>query len=138
MDPDQARHLLQRRVDAYSDELCAKMLRVLDLLLTLRESVDQTVSRPAVDAALGAFVCACRKVSFDHTIFHTQPGQRPESLLIAEADQAAVDAVVDELDALQQHCDKQGDFQEYFDAHGTAITYWQAATYVQHARVTLT
>jgi hypothetical protein len=137
MEPSRARELLRRRVDADSDELCAEMARTLDHLLALRESVD-VATRPAVDASLALFVIACGKVAFDHTVFQFRAGDRPQPQLIAAQDQAAVDAVVDELDVLQGLCDRKGDFYEYFDANGTAITYWQAATYVQHARVTLT
>ena len=136
MDPSQARALLQRRVDAYSDELCDKMMRMLDRLVALHPSVDDA-TRPAVDAALDLFVCACRSVAFDHS-FDSRPGPRPRPQLIAAQDQASVDAVVDGLDTLQRLCDQQGEFQEWVDALNNARTYWAAATYVQHARVTLT
>ena len=112
------------------------MAEMLDRLLALRSSVDAT-TLPAVEAALGWFVCACRNVAFDHS-FDSRPGPRPQPLLIATRDQAAVDAVVDELDALQRECDQQGEWQEWVDALNNARTYWAAATYVQHARVTLT
>jgi hypothetical protein len=45
-DPARVRDLLQRRVDAYSDEVNDKMMRMLDRLLTLRESVDQVATSP--------------------------------------------------------------------------------------------
>ncbi|WP_112270372.1 hypothetical protein [Lentzea terrae] len=137
MEPDQARKLLQRRVDAYADELCDKMMRMLDQLTALRESVDQDTTRPAVDAALALFVAACRNVAFDHS-FDSRPGPRPQPQLIATPDRAAVDAVVDRLDSLQRLCDQQGEFQEWVDALNNARRYWAAATYVQHTRVTLT
>ncbi|MEV6244434.1 hypothetical protein [Lentzea sp. NPDC051838] len=137
MDPAEVRELLQKRVDVSADELRARMLHALDLLTALRSSVS-SASRPAVDAALVLYLVACRKVAFDHRVFHSRAGDRPEPQLIAAQDQVEVDAVVDELDVVQALCDKMGDFYEYFDANGTAITYWQAATYVQHARVTLT
>lgn len=127
---------MQHRVDAYSDELSGQMTQMLDQLLELRSSVS-SATQPAVYAALALFVCACRNVAFDHS-FNARPGPRPQSLLIAAVDQAAVDAVVDGLDALQQLCDKNGEWQEWVDANNNARTYWAAATYVQHARVTLT
>ena len=136
MAPDQARTLLQRRVDAYADELCDQMMRMLDQLTALRESVGPG-TRPAVDAALALFVAACRNVAFDHS-FDARPGPRPQPRLVAAPDQAAVDAVVDGLDELQRRCHQQGDFQEWVDALNNARAYWAAATYVQHARVTLT
>ncbi|GGU80858.1 hypothetical protein [Lentzea flava] len=138
MEPDQARELLRRRIDAYSDELCDQAMRMLDQLTALRESVDQTETRPAVDAALVAFVAACRKVAFDHAFFGSLPGPRPQSRLIAAQDQAAVDAVVDGLDSLQQLFNRHAEFQEWVDATNNAREYRAAATYVQHARVTLT
>jgi hypothetical protein len=137
VDADQARELLRRRVDAYSDELCDKAMRMLDQLTALRESVE-TETRPAIDAALDAFVAACRKVSFDHSFFGSRPGPRPQSRLIATRDQAAVDAVVDGLDSLQQLFNTHAEFQEWVDANNNAMEYRAAATYVQHARVTLT
>ena len=137
MDPDQARELLRRRVDAYSDDLCDKTMQMLDRLLALRSSVDPATG-PAVDAALDAFVAACRKVAFDHSFDRERAGPRPQSGLVAAQDQAAVDEVVDGLDALQQLLGKQAEWQDWVDAHNNAISYRQAATYVQHARVTLT
>lgn len=137
MEADQARELLRRRVDAYSDELCEQMMRMLDRLLTLRESVDRTQTRPAVDAALDAFVAACREVAFDHS-FHARPGPRPQPLPIAAPDHAAVDALIDDLDSLQQLLNRHAEFQEWVDANNNAMAYRAAATYVQHARVTLT
>ena len=137
MSPDQARELLRRRVDAYSDEVSGRTMEVLDRLLALRESVGPATA-PAVDAALDALIAACRKVAFDHSCYHDQPGPVPQPLLVAAPDQAAVDAVVDELDSLQRWLDQQAEWQDWVDAHNNAITYRQAATYVQHARVTLT
>jgi hypothetical protein len=137
VDADQARELLRRRVDAYSDELCDKAMRMLDQLTALRESVG-TETRPAVDAALDAFVAACRKIAFDHAFFGSRPGPRPQSLLVAASDQEAVDAVVDGLDSLQQLFNTHAEFQEWVDANNNAMEYRAAATYVQHARVTLT
>ena len=110
---------------------------MLDRLLDLRESVDQTESRPAVDAALDAFVAACRTAAFDHS-FNAWPGPRPQPLPVAAPDHAAVDALIDDLDSLQQQLDKHAEFQEWVDANNNAMAFRAAATYVQHARVTLT
>lgn len=138
MDPNRALELLRRRVDTFSGELINKTMRMLDQLVALRDSADEIATRPAVDAALDAFVAACRKVAFDDSFFHDRPGPRPQPLPIAAHDQAAVDALIDDLDALQVLLNKNGDWKEWVDANASAITYWQAATYVQHARVILT
>ncbi|MFS8104350.1 hypothetical protein LFM09_45315 [Lentzea alba] len=138
MDPDRARELLRRRVDAYADELCDKTMQMLDQLVALRSSVDQSQTRPAVEAALDAFVAACRHVAFDRAFFDDRAGPRPQPLLVSEHDREAVDAVIDGLDSLQSRLNKHAEFQDWVDAHNNAITYRQAATYVQHARVTLT
>jgi hypothetical protein len=137
VDPDRARELLRRRVDAYSDGLCDRTMQVLDRLLALREPVDQSETRPAIDAALDAFVAACRMVAFDHS-FNSWPGPRPQPLPIAAHDHAAVDAVIDDLDSLQQLINTNAEAQEWCDANNNARAYRAAATYVQHARVILT
>ncbi|HEX8865364.1 MAG TPA: hypothetical protein VF821_06860 [Lentzea sp.] len=137
MDPSRARELLQLRVEAYSDELCDKMTGMLDRLLALRPSV-APATRPAVDAALDAFVSACRKVAFDRSFFGTRPGPRPQPGLVAAPDLAAVDALVDDLDALQALLNKNAEWQEWVDANNNAMEYRAAATYVQHTRVILT
>jgi hypothetical protein len=137
VEPDRARELLRRRVEACSDELSDSTMRMLDRLVALRDSVDRIETRPAVDAALDAFVAACRKVAYDHS-FDAWPGPRPQPLPVAAHDHAAVDAVIDDLDSLQRRLEKHAEFQEWVDATNNAMAYRAAATYVQHARVVLT
>ncbi|TWP47992.1 hypothetical protein FKR81_30470 [Lentzea tibetensis] len=132
-----AGELLQRRVD--TDQLSGEVLRVLTQLVALRDSVDRLTARPTVDAALCELVIACRLVAFDPWL-RTDPEPLPEPRdvgVIAPGDQAGILVVVDALDALQRVVNRHGDGQEYFDAMNNARQLWQAARWVQRARVQL-
>jgi hypothetical protein len=119
-----AQGALLQRIRAYGDELAVDLLRTLADFGRLHRSLGR---EPAFEAALDAYVTACRLAAFDPA-----PAARPFS-----GSGIAVPAMGEALSGLERRLLEAAEGQEIADAGNNAIQYRNAADHVARARTLL-